>query len=656
MIENGLFLQLAAPGSGKTASLADLVATVLNDPDEGNDMTVVLTFTREAASEIQKRIASVGGAEHMGRRLLVGTMHGIAARLIHRYRVGNQMPLQAVHGDGRVAYKLSEIVADVMKMSPHYVEAIKSSGVPLNVGTIAGRLTSLLDILPVETDYGTARLAPFFVNMEIAKFASECLTKWSVVCSAVNFTDFSRVIPEAVKIIRGAPTSPLVFSPARVMVDEGQDISPREIEFIDALSRKARSLHVVGDLDQRIYDFRGGGVIPFVDIGNHLSMAGHLKANTVIMPDMNASYRCPDVVAKSVHSLLSARPEAVQRRFFGHAEGSVSAGWFGAESDEVDVISGAVASLGPRRYGGVAILGRTHQAIEPFMLKLISEQVPVRVMRGDDPVSKIVMGRISQWLRIALSPADLEAGKQILRNGWTNLGPRTVSKLERRLSQRESVYRTLLASAAEDKFNRPQVEAICALSAAMEKSTQVLRQSDTVLGWLQWLVDNRLENLSTADSDAADVSRVIDFAWRLATACQTPTRFLDATSEQNSENHVSVGTFHSSKGREWQNVFMVGMTKRGMESLSSHLQNSFFAPGVLDAGEDGERRLVLVAMTRASQTTAMTWSGGPDNVSRYVVETGVDISENPGIGFSHAEPARPAQERRKQITQQLSLF
>ncbi len=654
MEKDGLFLQEAGAGAGKTTELIERVVDLLGDEEE-TGLIVVGAYTRESVLEIQKRVAAHGGARDTRRRLVVGTLHSIAGRALNHFRRQMNLPPLKIHGDGRSMTGILEIIHQEVGNRPQIISDLRSVGVYGDLRNLATRLGCLIDLLPSNCLYSADELAPYFTHPGIAGFAADCLGRWRRELANAPYSDYSRILPEVTGLMRQHPKNQHLLAPLDVLIDEFQDLSPRQIEFIDVLCRRARSLYAVGCPDQSIYDFRAGGRVPFAQLPEVLVYASHLKEDVHWLPALDFSHRCPQAIADASASLLACNKTNMMVPMRGHAEGNISVGWFHSEDAEVETVAGSLSRMPISSYGGTAILGRTHQVVEPFLMALISQQVPVRAMRGDDPVGAMILGRVAAWLRISLSPADLDAGKQILRAGIPGIGPATLVKIEKRLQAHDAVFNSLTSAAAMPGLKRPQVAAVNQVARELQEASAVLKRDGDLIHWLQWLNDRRAGQLAPDGTDPEEFQRSMDFAFRLARACHTPGRFLDTLAEPTHSEHVTVGTFHASKGHGWDTVFIVGASKYNMEALHERCQDRLFAPGVLDGGIDGERRLLHVGMTRAAHDLIVTWSGGPDNASAFVAQANLEVADHPGIVIPRPRE-KVAAAKKKDVSLQLALF
>ena len=78
--ESQLVAVIAGAGSGKTRVLTRRVAYRIANGTADAAHTIVLTFTREAASELRRRLPRLGLAD----RITAGTFHSVAQQLLRQ--------------------------------------------------------------------------------------------------------------------------------------------------------------------------------------------------------------------------------------------------------------------------------------------------------------------------------------------------------------------------------------------------------------------------------------------------------------------------------------------------------------------------------------------------------------------------------------------
>ncbi len=658
MTDQGLYLHVAVAGSGKTRSLIQRARDLLSEErDDPANTIVVCTYTREAAEELRSRIVDERLTGQVGRRLMVGTLHSIAVQIVNSLRsLQHQSPLR-LQGAGRLPFRLVEAVTNVLERANGLAEQMRESGCQTDPVVLARRLATLVEIIPIDVSVTPEIMAAYVRSRIAAEFTAVTLNHWRDLCETAPLSDMTRIIPTAVQMLREAGQDSPRWAPRHVLVDESQDLSPVQIEMIDAISRRAESLYLVGDPDQAIYRWRGGGEIPFTAIPGYLRMAHHLTRRVVMLPPLDRSHRCPDVVAAASISLLDHTAAGASTALIGHDEGSIACGWERTENDEAATVARHISRLPAGCFRDVAVLARTHSSIEPVFFRLVAEQVPVRMMKADDPAMRQMLDRIATLLRISLSPQDSDAAKAILRMRaeTSGLGIGSARKVEAMLSARESAYQTFTCLTPAPGLRRPQVETIHQLGVFLRDAAETLRKTGHVVDWLDWIGLHEPEALPLPELDLEDVAKARTFAARLAVSTGTPQRFLDVITDGGGGDRVSVGTFHAAKGRQWSDVFVVGLTRSGIEGLRARASERLFADGVLDGGDDGERRLLHVAMTRAARQVVLTWSGGADNASRYVQETGLPIPDGAGVPYRRPQVSRRMSSR-IDVSQQLSLF
>jgi len=95
-VPGGPLAIIAAPGSGKTTVLTRRIAyRVATDADVHAQHVLALTFTSQAATELQRRLRRVG----MRDRVQAGTFHAVALRLLRQRAADTDQTRVALAGD-----------------------------------------------------------------------------------------------------------------------------------------------------------------------------------------------------------------------------------------------------------------------------------------------------------------------------------------------------------------------------------------------------------------------------------------------------------------------------------------------------------------------------------------------------------------------------
>lgn len=223
------------PGTGKTRFLTQQVRNVVRQ--RGPDSIAVTSFTVTGANEIASRGLGIPPRA-------VGTLHSFAFRAIGHDSAVALDPDVLADWNRRVSSDWS-ITPDSRRAQPHAATEGGGSG-ELGAQHNGDDLIAALDraraVFTTPEDYPPT----------LAAFAAEW-EKWKSDAGAVDYTDMIEQALTQARDGEAAPGNPQVF-----VVDEGQDMTPLEVELALAWGSKAASLVVALDDDQAIMEWRGG--------------------------------------------------------------------------------------------------------------------------------------------------------------------------------------------------------------------------------------------------------------------------------------------------------------------------------------------------------------------------------------------------------------
>jgi DNA helicase-2/ATP-dependent DNA helicase PcrA len=534
---HGPMVVIAGAGTGKTRAITHRIAHGVAAGEYVPQQVLAVTFTARAAAEMRTRLRGLGAAG-----VQAHTFHAAALRQLQYFwpqAVGGFLPNLLDH------------------KAPLVAEAARRLRLPADRATVrdlAGEIEwAKVSMLTPET-YG----APGIDRDGIGELDHQALARlyqsYEDVKTDRGMIDFEDVLLLMVGILEDDEriAAEVRHQYRHFTVDEYQDVSPLQQRLLDAWLGGRNEVCVVGDPSQTIYSFTGATPRHLLEFTRTHPGAAQVS----LVRDYRST---PEVVTLANRVLTSRRPE---RRL--DQRGTV---W----ADPLELVA-------QRQHGPAP---EFHEAAD------------------DEQEAAFVASRIK-----ALTERD-------------GVRPRDIAVLYRTNGQSEALERALATEGigyqlrgAERFFQRREVkEALAqirtsARNAPDEKATDLVR---TLLGSLGWqraaptgagAVRERWESLSALvaladDLDAAAGEETLSMG---SFAAELEARA--ATAHAPLVEGVTLASLHSSKGLEWDTVFLAGLSE-GLMPIS-------FADD--QAGVDEERRLLYVGITRAKTRLVFSWS------------------------------------------------
>lgn len=393
-----LLAVIAGAGSGKTSVLTRRVAHRARNGVADARHSVVLTFTRQAAYELRRRLSAFGLDEPP----LAGTFHAVCLGLLR----------QKWDDEGRrhptVVSDRTRLVAEVLGEKQR------------------GRLQDLVH----DIDWARARHVTADDYAKVAERSGRSVT--------VGGRGVARVMAdvEALKKRRGiidlddlldltitAMSDPVFAATVRwrlrhFYVDEAQDLNPLQYAVLVSLLGDRTDLTLVGDPSQAIYGFNGSDPRFLTDV------EAYFPGVEIVRLDTN--HRCtPEIVSTGLRVLTAnsrTAPTLVSARASGAAPVSYA---FDDDALEATGVAQIVAEVKPTfgRWRDVAVLARTNAQLPLIHEALKAVGIPV-VLSGaaaSDPVQMAVRSAGEQPNRHRLSMWSHDA-----RDSSSDLGEQTI--------------------------------------------------------------------------------------------------------------------------------------------------------------------------------------------------------------------------------------
>ena len=334
----------AGPGTGKTQTLVNRIAYLVEEKAVAPEMITAVTFTRQAAGEMRARLEQRLGKK-AARKLHIGTFHSLCQALLPPKPLISPAEQLAVAG---------EILRDRReRLTPR--EALS-------------RISALKSGMDVS--------APAFL-----------LPAYQTALAERGQRDLDDLLLEALAL----PGGQKQFS--HVLVDEYQDINAVQRKLVRHWAEDG-SLFVIGDPDQSIYGFRGADAGCFAALEADFPGAARIRLarNYRSTPEILACAQAViDPNPGEDRTLTPTRESGMPVRLVCHGDAFREADWIAGEIQRmaggVDMLSAAAGEREcrpVRAFSEIAVLCRTHRQLELIERALGKSSIPCQVSGRED--------------------------------------------------------------------------------------------------------------------------------------------------------------------------------------------------------------------------------------------------------------------------------
>lgn len=586
---DGPLLVVAGPGSGKTRVLTHRIAALVETGTALPRQILAVTFTNKAANEMRERLTTLVGEESMG-GMWVSTFHSACLRLLRANPSGSGLPVGFTVLDSEDAKKVLRDTLISLRL-----EYEKS-----DVKEAMAAISWMKNTLTGPTDDEVAQIAAAY-QARLRKM------------NAVDFDDILLATKNMLEDdqIRNRYRGKFTH----VLVDEYQDTNMVQYAIMQSLT--GGNICCVGDVDQAIYSWRGSSP-QLLDRFTH-DFPG---AKVVILAE---NYRSTPEILEVCQSIIDPNP-AAHRGVLRTTNPSGAPVRLGGFDDDRDEVSFVVRDLADRNVSSCVVLMRTNAQTRPFEEQLTRRAIPYQVVGALRFYERAEVKDALAYLRLVTNPRDIVSFARAAGTPRRGLGQVTVDGLitdalatgvpvidliRERLDD-GAIHGRAVAGVSE---LLDQLDAVA--HAAKTGPAEALRVVlDTVGLKKHFMADksegpDRVANLaelvsgarSFVDSPASlrvDGTPVAELdGFERTVAFLENTALVAAPAGEEGAARVALMTVHAAKGREFDDVYVVGLE----ETLFPH-----FLPHETPNVEE-ERRLLFVACSRARRHLTLSYAG-----------------------------------------------
>lgn len=568
-------LIVAGAGTGKTKTLTSRIIYLI-ETGTRPERICAITFTNKAAKEMARRTGSP--------QSFIGTFHALGAKILRKEcRYVGREPNFAIFDD-HDSFDLVKKAVWAILPKPKRGDPIEKKSKELSPVFFAQKISAIKNI-------GVA--GP---NSEKNALALKVFEKYEASLERNNAFDFDDLIEKVVTIFKKYPEVLKKYQNMfdAVLVDEYQDINPKQYELVSLLAGAHRNLSVVGDDEQTIYSWR------YANIATFLNFDKEWKGAKVYFLEEN--YRSTGTIIRAAAAVAkNNRFRTPKNLWTSNPDGNpimLFEAW--GENEEAEWIAQEIQKFKTQdKNAEIGILYRTNAQSRAIEQALIRRNIPYRIFGG-----------LKFYERREIK--DAVAALRYIANSKDELAQ---ERLEKNLTKRKFAQfkNNLLAAAAG--------------GVTVTKPLDALKLFIETFSYFDYLEGNfinaeeRQENIAELIAFATEFES-LDILLERLSLLQAADE-IGTNKEQGTE--VNMMTIHLAKGLEFDTVFIAGVA----EGFLPHGRS-------LDKEDsiEEERRLMYVAMTRAKKNLFLSFFGIP---SRFIGEIPAELivlaEENGGGSF-----------------------
>jgi DNA helicase-2/ATP-dependent DNA helicase PcrA len=586
----GPVLILAGAGTGKTRAITFRMANLIAGGTPAESILAV-TFTNKAAQEMRTRVSDLllrAGVPPSSPWL--STFHSLCARLLRREAANAGLPRDFVIYDDDDQLAAVKLVMAALKIDD---EELTPRNVLSRISHAKNHAKTAEMLRAEAIDKNGRHVADIFVAYEKQLKQSGAL-------------DFDDLLLRTVKLLRDSPAVREKWQ-ARfqyILVDEYQDTNRVQYDLLKLLTGARQNLCVVGDEDQSIYRWRGADVSILLSFSRDFSNARVIK--------LERNYRSTQQILNAAGAVVANNPERLGKTLSAVNGDGANLRYFEARDAqaEAEFVAGELERLtGDDPSQTCAVEYRTNFQSRAFEEAFRRRGLRYKLVGGFSFYNRAEVKDTLAYVRLAMHPDDDVSLLRVLNVPPRGIGKTTLDALRETARTDGSSLWGAIGKFVSGAAGGRAVTPLRVFQEMIGKLQSALAQKEpadflhTVLdetGYMDMLKDRntpddvaRLENLEELTRAVAESMD----------AGETFSDFLDAAALVSDADSfegkpgVTLITLHSTKGLEFDHVFLTGLE----EGICPHSRSL-----LEDKGIEEERRLCYVGMTRARKSLTLS--------------------------------------------------
>lgn len=632
-------LLLSAPGTGKTTTTIAKIGYMTNVLNIPANEILAVTFSKASANDMSLRYQQFFPN---GEPVHFSTIHSLAYQIVRE----EKLKYQLIETSGVKMNKNAIIRKAYFFLAGEKIKEQQLEQIATYISLVKNLCTTPEEFL--KTSLAKTTDIPKYAK-EIYKIYEEEKNKMSPI--GIDFDDML-IMALDILLNNEVVASKYQEKYSFLLIDEAQDTSLIQHEIADVLVAKHENIYMVADDDQSIYSFRAA------DPENLLNFSSRYPSAEILKMEIN--YRSTKKIIEVANQFIK---EGVVHRFDktmttpNEVGKSIVVKQHYVATDEINEVIKEIKN--GKSYKDFAILYRNNETAIPFVFELARQDIPFYIRTVDTSFfNHFIVNDIRNYFRLMYTDKvkHLNLIEELSSRFKGYLKKSDFKWIKDNYKEDDDLWEALLSLPDIRDYQRTFFNLCKRIlkknkdKAPMESYRSILYTLDyyealmsyaTFLGMNDDKVDfilSILEKLINSSKDVVSFFKELD---------DIEKRIKNAANNAG-KDAVNLTTFHSSKGLEYEKVFIVDAVS---ERLPSKQEMKSFKSGNKKALDEAYR-LFYVAMTRAKKELTISYSGLPslfvrktkdyiENVDNKYAEKKEEMKNNK---IEHNEPSLKKEE------------
>lgn len=557
----GATLVLAVPGSGKTTTLISHIGYMVKCKHIQGKNILALTYTKNAASDMRERYINTFGDDN----IKFCTLNSLANKIVSKYVSGFKT------ADNKITKSILRGI--FQKHNGRFPNEYELSSAMTTISYSKNMMLEHKETINSIWDEDGWTIIDAYNNMLVEKgyidFDDQLIKAFNILNNNKNALDYYRGLYKY------------------ICLDEAQDTSKLQFEFVKLLAGESNNVFIVGDEDQSIYGFRAAYPQAILNFKDEFKNPYELKLET--------NYRSTEEIVDMASVFIAKNQDKIPKRMVSYKGPG--------KKPECILVDNRITQYEriPSlciTYKKTAFLYRDNSSAIPIIDELYRAGIPFKINKKDNFYffTNSIVQDIKAYFELTYNDKSISAIKQINNKCAVNIKYDDINRFANYYSNKYNKKPVIDALFDYLDYDQRHDGCIAEVLRNLINGIKKLNPYEAIKFLLERGYNAYLKSRNSSNNE-------IEILMAIAKKCSSLQGFvkrLDWLKEEIEQHDVEsanifLSTLHSSKGLEYDTVYLV--------DVFDDLLPSAFPSNVADISDQyqEERRLFYVGMTRAKE-------------------------------------------------------